>query len=118
MRVTQDDVSFDELGNAGDERSLESKLRAALTKYTTGDSYDKHRDLVDLLLSKSEEHQKLGRQLKGRPMFHIARGFYEVRRDNKRIAYELRATIDNGWLGDSLSGKTIGTTWSATSAAL
>ena len=50
MRVTQDDVSFDELGNAGDERSLDSKLRTALTKYTTGDSYDKHRCLVDLLL--------------------------------------------------------------------
>ena len=43
-RVAEEDCAFDELGNAGNERSLDSKLRAALVKHTTGDYREKHRE--------------------------------------------------------------------------
>ena len=98
--MSADDVSFQELGNAGDEGSLDTKLRTALSKLTTGDSFQKNRELCDMILSKTEELQLQGRLIAGRQMLHIVRPFYEVR-DNKRITFDLRSVMDDVWLGDA-----------------
>ena len=57
-RVTQDTVTFDELGFAGDERSLDAKLRTGLMKYTTGDHSGRLKELINSILSKAEEQNR------------------------------------------------------------
>ena len=51
-RVSDEDVTYDELGNAGNESSLDSKLRTALSKHTSGESQGKRQDLCDLIAQK------------------------------------------------------------------
>ena len=42
-RVMDDDVTYDELGNAGVESPLDSKLRSGFSKHTCGESHGKTR---------------------------------------------------------------------------
>ena len=90
--MEDDDVNFEELGVTVPEfASLDSKLRAALTKNTSGSDAEKHKDLVDVILAKAEEELKGAmprRQIKGRQLILLIRRFYEVKKD-RRIQYEL-----------------------------
>ena len=67
-RTEDNDVDFEELGVAVPEfASLDAKLRAALTKNASSDT-EKQRDLVNVILAKSEERKRAlpRRQIRGR----------------------------------------------------
>ena len=49
-------MPFEQLADAGaDFKSLDAKLRAALTKFTVGEAANKHRDLVDEIQARTDE---------------------------------------------------------------
>ena len=101
-RVDQDNCSFEELANAGADKSLDSKLRAALYRYTVGDFKEKFRDLCDVIASKSQELAKADepRMIRGRQVLHIIKAFYAVR-ESKRITFELSNLVNYPWAGDA-----------------
>ena len=88
-------ATFDELGNAGDESSLDSKLRTALLKYTTGDAARQCQELVDTILSEAKAMMRADdpKQIKGRHILHIIKAFYEVK-PGQRTTFELLALME------------------------
>ena len=101
-RVTQDNVTFDELGSAGHERSLDAKLRTGLMKFTNGDHSGRLKELIDSILSKAEEQMQATppRQIKGRQILFLIREFFQVNA-GKRVTFELRSLIEINYWGDA-----------------
>ena len=95
MRVDADAVTFDELGRHQGEQSLDSKIRAALLKYTVGDSREKHSDLCDAIAARMQELKEANTpsMIRGRQILMIIRDFYAVR-EAKKITYELSNLFD------------------------
>ena len=99
--VEDDNASFIDLGITAPEfASLDAKLRAALSKHTTGDSVQ-GKELVNVILGKAEELKRAmpRRQIKGRQILLLIRRFFEVKQD-RRIQYELSNLLDLSYPGD------------------
>ena len=60
---------------------MDGKVRTALLKFTTGDSAEKHRELVDEILAKSAQERRATppRQIKDRQILYLIKNFYEVK---------------------------------------
>jgi hypothetical protein len=81
MKVIEEGTALDDLASAGEESSLDAKIRASLAKMTTGERSGRQKDLVGIILSKSEEmmRQEPPRQIKGRQVLSLIQGFFEVK---------------------------------------
>ena len=99
-------VTFDALSDRGKEPSLDSKLRAALLKNSSGDQYFKHQDLMDTIARESRRVKRrfadegIDRTIRGRQILWIIRDFHGVDA-GKRTLFNIKALTDYVWSGDA-----------------
>ena len=104
--VELDDTSFDDLSAVPAEfRSLDSKIRMALSKHTTGSEADKAKELVSTLVKKRDELRKarIPRQITGIQLMFLVKQFYRIDA-NKQVQFELSALMDLAYPGDAQLG--------------
>ena len=101
VKVTEEDITFQDLGSADDHKSLDAKIRASLMRYTTGPEAEKVKDLIDeiLMQSKGMIQAKPPTQIRGRQILHIIRTFYDFK-NAKRMTFELRTLMELPYWGD------------------
>ena len=102
MKVKANDVDFDRLGDSGEEKSLDSKVRTSLLRYTVGDARDKHRHLREATTAKIQglDASSSPRMIRGCQLLYVVEGFYAVR-DAKRITFDLSNLATYNWSGDA-----------------
>ena len=105
LDVWQDDATFTSLADSGPRfMSLDSKLRAALTKYITGDVANKHRELADEITKATDRAQHRKIPLRGRQILYIIRTFYQIDSE-KRIQYSMHNLMSIEYPGDAQMSK-------------
>ena len=105
--VEVDGSTFDELGLVSPEwRSLDAKIRMAMSKHTTGKEGDAHKELTSALLKKRDELKRSSdpRCITGRQMLWTVRDFYRIN-DNVETTFELGTVMHLTYPGDAQLGK-------------
>jgi hypothetical protein len=108
--VKDENATFTDMGQC--ERrfiQLDAKLRTALTKFTVGESANRHRELVDEINKAAEIAEKAKVPLRGRQIFFMVRQFYQIDAD-RQIQFDLNDLTKIEYPGDALMHKFL-TNW-------
>ncbi len=101
----EDDATFASLADCGPRFiSLDSNIRASLTKYVSGDAANKHRELADEITKATDNAQKRKIPLRGRQILYIIRTFFK-NDSEKRIQYSMHNLMSIEYPGDAHMSK-------------
>ena len=103
MQVEVEGTTFDDLYQVTSmTESLDTRLRAGITKHLTGPDAEKSRELVTCLRMKRDELRRASppRQVRGRQLLWLVRNFYRIQ-DDVHTSFELSALMDIEYAGDA-----------------
>ena len=107
--LLREGITFEQLAIiAAEFKSLDSKIRAGVSKHLVGAEAEKHKDLVSVLCKRRDELREPGgeampKQITGLQYLWVIKHYFRIH-DDERVTYELSALMNLEYAGDAKLG--------------